>query len=100
VVDARDARTFCVDTEAVVFEAVGCEKCAGLGYRGRSGLFELLTVDDAMRTAIAAREGAVEVARRASEIGYRGMLAHGVERALAGETTIEELRRIFVVRER
>ena len=73
---------------------VGCENCRGTGYRGRLGLFELLTVDEAVRRDIAAVAPASRIAATAVAGGMRSLHADGVARALAGVTTLEEVARV------
>ncbi len=73
---------------------VGCDQCRGTGYRGRLGLFELLTVDEAVRHDIAAVAPASRIAATAVAGGMRSLHADGVARALAGLTTLEEVARV------
>lgn len=71
----------------------GCEHCKYTGYRGRTGIYEMIEVDDALRLMI--HEGASEqqmlVAARKE---YPGMLEDGRRRILAGETSMAEVLRV------
>ena len=69
-----------------------CDECNGSGYRGRVGYFELLVVNSTLRRAIAENKSAASLAAVASET-YRTMREDGVERAVEGVTTIEEVLR-------
>ncbi|MDN5849174.1 MAG: Flp pilus assembly complex ATPase component TadA, partial [Nitrococcus sp.] len=78
-----------------VFAASGCERCNGLGYRGRTGLFELVVMNEAMRALIhdGAGEQALEAHARRTTPSLR---EDGVRRVLAGETTLAEMVRVTV----
>ena len=74
-----------------VWNAVGCEKCTG-GYCGRVGLFELLTVTPVLRDRI--REGSSslsEIREAASSTPFTSLIEDGLEKVLAGTTTIDEI---------
>jgi type II secretory ATPase GspE/PulE/Tfp pilus assembly ATPase PilB-like protein len=71
--------------------AVGCPECDGEGYKGRTGIFELLTVDDPLREAIVRGEPET-VLRRIS--GMAPLLDDGMEKVEAGTTTLEEVLRV------
>ncbi len=66
----------------------GCETCEGRGYRGRIGLYEVLMVTAAMRTAISGRKSIPEILRTA-ESGYVTMRGDGLQKAAAGLTTVD-----------
>jgi general secretion pathway protein E len=74
--------------------AVGCEACNHTGYRGRSAIVEVLAVDDRIRQAILKNEDAGAIERLACEAGMQTMYAHGLKKALAGITTIEDVMRV------
>jgi type II secretory ATPase GspE/PulE/Tfp pilus assembly ATPase PilB-like protein len=95
----RDAGLFGIDGEAIVYQAVGCELCRNVGYRGRTGIFELLVVDDQVRAAIASGEPAGSIERLSSQSGYQPMTFDATRRVLTGDTSLEELRRVFSQRD-
>ncbi len=72
----------------------GCEKCGYTGYRGREGIFEILPVSDAVRSAIVAGKNAGTIAQIAFQEDYRPLLHHGYKKALAGITTMSEVLRV------
>jgi type IV pilus assembly protein PilB len=74
--------------------AAGCDVCAGTGYVGRVGVFEILTISDALRDAIAKGASSVEIAALGRECGYRPMFEDGLRTVAEGRTTLEELRRV------
>jgi type II secretory ATPase GspE/PulE/Tfp pilus assembly ATPase PilB-like protein len=70
----------------------GCEKCSGTGFRGRVGVHELLTVDRGLRHLIQTRARVDDIQRAAVEAGMRTLRQDGIEKVLAGATTIGEVR--------
>jgi type II secretory ATPase GspE/PulE/Tfp pilus assembly ATPase PilB-like protein len=80
-----------VGMPARLFRGVGCPDCKDTGYKGRIGIFEMMTVDEQFHDAIVARAGAPEYLRLAKEHGMRTMLEDGLIKAVQGLTTVEEL---------
>jgi len=77
-----------------VYDAVGCPRCRHLGYRGRLGLFEVMTVSDEIRALIVARAPAGEIARVAIAEGMGTLRDDGLSKVRAGETTLAEVARV------
>jgi general secretion pathway protein E len=80
--------------ESVLWRAVGCERCNGTGYRGRTGVMETLLVDDEIRRLILRRAESKELQRAALSAGMVSMYEDGIHKALSGVTTIEEVLRV------
>jgi general secretion pathway protein E len=80
--------------EIRLFRSVGCAECDESGFRGRTTIVELMVMNDAIRRAILAKVDANEVRRAARESGTESMRAHGIRKALAGQTTLEEIERV------
>jgi type II secretory ATPase GspE/PulE/Tfp pilus assembly ATPase PilB-like protein len=74
--------------------AAGCRACAHGGYLGRTGVYELLEIDDALREAIAEGASSAHIARLGLAGSYRPMIDAGIAKVLAGETSFEELARV------
>ncbi len=72
----------------------GCRECQGTGYRGRSGLFELMPVTDPVRELILRGASSREIRRRAVQDGMRSLRRDGWRHVLTGRTTIEEVLRV------
>jgi general secretion pathway protein E len=72
----------------------GCETCRGKGYRGRSGIHELLLFTDTTRALVMQRADATAIRRAAVESGMLTLRADGAEKVLAGLTTVEEVVRV------
>jgi general secretion pathway protein E len=81
------------EIEQVAWRPVGCEKCNGLGYRGRMGIHELLLVDDAIRKAIHLNSSEQEIEQLFGH-ARRTLRQDGVSKLLTGETSIEEVLRV------
>jgi len=77
-----------------IYRARGCSQCNHLGYRGRYGVFELVLVDEAMRSLIHDGAGEQELERLA-RTRTGSILQDGRRRVLAGETTLEEMLRVL-----
>jgi len=73
----------------------GCKECRGYGYRGRTGLFELMEIDDRLRELIARPSSTDELRAAAIDAGMTTMLKDGVEKAMQGVTTVEEVMRVL-----
>jgi type IV pilus assembly protein PilB len=80
--------------EVEVFEAVGCPRCGDSGYRGRIGLFEVMTVTDPIRSLIVRHATATEMTQAAIEEGMRPLHEDGLAKVRAGETTLAEIARV------
>ncbi|QNN21544.1 type II secretion system ATPase GspE [Planctomycetales bacterium ZRK34] len=80
--------------DASIRNGVGCDVCRDTGYRGRLGLFELLTINNKVRRLVNARQTAAAIKSQAIESGMRTLRDDGVEKVLAGQTTIDEVLRV------
>jgi general secretion pathway protein E len=79
------------DRPATLYRAVGCPNCGGTGFRGRTTILEILPMTNTIRRLVLARGAAHEIAQAAIAEGMRTMHAHGMEKALHGITTFEEV---------
>lgn len=80
-------------TDHVIYHPVGCKSCKQTGYRGRLGLYELVVINDEMRTAIHDKAGELELSKLARQ-HTTNIMQDGIEKVLSGETTIEEVMRV------
>ncbi|MEE8215071.1 MAG: ATPase, T2SS/T4P/T4SS family [Alphaproteobacteria bacterium] len=94
IVDELGLDRFFQGAPPVLAEGTGCAACNGTGYRGRTGIVEILTMTDAVRKAIVARAGAQDVQRAATDAGMTTMFEDGIKKAVAGITTLEEVLRV------
>ncbi len=77
-----------------IYRPVGCEQCNFLGYRGRLALMELLRIDQELDDLIACQATRSEMLGHARTRGFRPLAEDGIERVLAGVTSLEELGRV------
>jgi general secretion pathway protein E len=76
-----------------IYRAEGCKHCNYQGYRGRTGIYELVQVDDDLRTMIHDGSGEHDIERYVRKFSP-GIRQDGLRRVLAGDTTVEEVLRV------
>lgn len=79
---------------APVYQAVGCSHCRGTGYSGRTGVHELLIIDDALRRAILDGADASALHAQAAGAGMLSLYEDGLRKVALGETSLEEVLRV------
>lgn len=84
-----------VDSSPQLYRAKGCSECRGSGYKGRRGVFEVVSVDDEMQQLIhdGASEKELEICARKQSVG---MFNESCRKVLSGETSVEEIRRVVL----
>ncbi len=75
------------------YKGRGCETCGGTGYRGRIGIYELMVINDSIRDLILKGASTVELTQEARKNGMKTLREDGLQKALDGRTTLEELLR-------
>jgi type IV pilus assembly protein PilB len=84
-----------LETRAVtLMTGAGCSGCRQTGYSGRIGIFELLTMNDALRELIVNRAPATQLTVAAMQAGFVPLRQAGLAKAAAGITTLEEVYRV------
>ena len=83
-----------VETEAKFFVGTGCDKCFQTGYRGRTGIYELMLITEEIQNLIYRRESAGVIKKSALEAGLQTLRMDGARKVLAGATTIAEVLRV------
>jgi general secretion pathway protein E len=81
-------------TPYVFYKKTGCEECLGTGYIGRTGIYELLVVDDDIRRVILQGGDSRGIRLEAERKGMKGMMADGASKVMHGITSIEEVLRV------
>ncbi len=84
-----------VDPVQDVGRPVGCAACANTGYRGRQAIYEIMTLDDEIRSLIAQRTAGPEIQRVAVENGMRTLRVAGARRVRQGTFGPDELLRVL-----
>lgn len=77
-----------------LYRAKGCQACGQIGYRGRTGIYELLTVDEAMGRLIHDRASEQSIRECAEKRGMTGLRQDGMRLVASGATSLEELLRV------
>ena len=73
------------------YDAVGCKKCHNSGYYDRIGIFEVLILNDKIRTLISNNASVLEIKEAAMEEGYLPLVIDGLNKVLNGITNLDEL---------
>jgi len=79
---------------------VGCPECRDTGYRGRAGVYEILTLSDSLRELVMADTDITALRRQAFKEGMRSLRLSGAQKIAAGLTTVEEVLRVTPQSER
>lgn len=80
-------------TRGKMFKPKGCEKCGGIGYKGRIGIVEAILMDEEIEKTVRATSSEREIWRVAQKQGIRRMAQDGVIKTLKGITTLDEVGR-------
>ena len=75
-------------------KGAGCDRCANTGYRGRTGVFEILVIDAAMHDLIGARADSRRIRDTALRGGFKSLRDDALSKAVLGQTTLEEVIRV------
>jgi general secretion pathway protein E len=78
----------------MVYQATGCNACMGTGYTGRTGIYELLMMNDEIRALVLKDTDANTIKKAAVARGMRTLRVDGAHKVLSGWTTIEEVMRV------
>jgi type IV pilus assembly protein PilB len=80
--------------ESEAFEPVGCSRCSATGYRGRMGIYEVMSVTEEIRSLVLGRASVDDIAAAAMNQGMRRMRDDGIAKVRAGQTSIAEIERM------
>lgn len=93
--DGNQILQFTPDTSDItLYKPVGCPQCNNSGYDGRSGIFECLTMSEAISKAVVEKKSISEIQKIAVQEGMITMAQDGYLKALEGRTTVEEVLRV------
>jgi general secretion pathway protein E len=76
------------------YRGKGCAACLQTGYRGRSGIYELLVIDDNIRALVMSGADSNVVRRKAVEQGMMTLFRDGITKIVKGTTTVDEVLRV------
>ena len=77
--------------QIIVYDAVGCECCDDIGYKGRTAVHELLTMTPELRSLIYKAANVAKLARQAANDGMRTLMQDGIKKLLSGITDIKQI---------
>ncbi len=80
--------------DTVFYVGAGCDRCFDTGYRGRIGIYELMTINEEIREMIYKKESAGAIKKKAIGSGMQTLRMDGARKALDGVTTIAEVLRV------
>jgi type II secretory ATPase GspE/PulE/Tfp pilus assembly ATPase PilB-like protein len=75
-------------------KGTGCEACVHTGYRGRTGVFEILTIDASMHESITQRADSRRIRDAAVRSGFKTIRDDALSKAVLGQTTLDEVLRV------
>jgi type IV pilus assembly protein PilB len=98
--DAKTVKALGLDDEYISshewIHGAGCDECNGTGYKGRKGIFEIMTVNDEIRNLVYQSASSDEIRRVARKAGMGTLRQDGLKKAERGITTLEEVLRVTV----
>ncbi len=77
-----------------IYKAAGCDQCNNTGYKGRTGIYQVLAISEEMGTMIMENGNAIQLAEQAQKEGYPDLRASGLEKVRKGILSLEELNRV------
>jgi general secretion pathway protein E len=80
--------------EAVIYKSVGCESCFFTGYKGRTGIFEIMLLDDSLKSLILKTHDSNSIKNEALNQNMVTLRQYGVQKVLSGISTVEEVFRV------
>jgi type IV pilus assembly protein PilB len=78
-------------------KGLGCDACSNTGYKGRIAMYEVMMMQDSLKELVLQGASAMEIKREAVESGMKTLRRSGINKLLAGTTTIEEILRTTVL---
>ena len=91
-----DALGFPYDDDLVLWKPNGCDKCGNTGYRGRTGLHEILDGTDEMRVMVQVRSKMEELKEQAVKDGMTTLLQDGIRKTFLGQTDLLQVRKVCI----
>ena len=85
------------DSFPKTFSAPGCESCNFTGYKGRAGIFEIVSVNEKIRSLISENISETSLRKKLREDGFKTLLQDGISKVEQGITTPEELLRVVMI---
>lgn len=86
-----------LDKELILYKGSGCDKCNYTGYKGRTGVYEILKITKSIRDLINRGATEADIQKKAEELGMETMRKDATIKVINGETTIEEMLRVTFI---
>ncbi len=83
--------------DKIIYKPRGCDYCTGIGFRGRIGIFEMMHMNNEIRTLAFERAPTNKIRKAALASGMKSLLADGRVKVLNGTTTAEEIVKVAQV---
>ncbi len=80
--------------DGILYRAKGCEKCFDMGYSGRTGIFEMLLINDDIRNLTLSQVDSTKIKRMAVQHGMKTLRTDGAEKIIKGLTSVDEVMRV------
>jgi type IV pilus assembly protein PilB len=85
---------FAAQYDMEAYDPSGCSRCGGSGYKGRIGLYEVMSISDEIRSMVVERASADVIRAQAIKDGMRGLRDDGLDKVRSGRTSIAEVARV------
>ncbi|MFW5782007.1 MAG: GspE/PulE family protein, partial [Candidatus Muiribacteriaceae bacterium] len=79
-----------------LYKGKGCEMCNNEGYRGRTGIFEVLPISEVIKEQVIQRKSVIEIRRKAREEGMYTLRESAIRKMLLGNITVEQVTQVTV----
>jgi type II secretory ATPase GspE/PulE/Tfp pilus assembly ATPase PilB-like protein len=91
-----DALGISYDNDLLLYKPNGCSNCGNTGYRGRTGIHELLVGTDDMKTLIQSRAKMEDLRKQAIKDGMATLMQDGIRKVFSGETDLIQVRKVCI----
>ncbi|MDI6752484.1 MAG: ATPase, T2SS/T4P/T4SS family [bacterium] len=93
-VNPEIAKSLGIKEKTLLYQGKGCKNCNQIGYKGRTGIYEVMAVNEAIKSMIIEQEPGYRIEETARENGMVTLRESATKKVLAGITTVEELYRV------
>ena len=79
------------DSATTVYQGEGCKECRGTGYKGRTGIFEVLEINERVKALITDKADPAEIVKVVEQDGFASLRRLAIRKMLEGVTTYDEV---------
>ena len=91
-----DALGITYNSDLVLYRPKGCPRCGNTGYRGRTGIHEILVGSDPLKSLIQGRAKMEEIRTQAVEDGMTSLMQDGIRKVMLGVTDLIQVRKVCI----